>query len=86
MNFASFKEDMGKDELWEDFLIEDNIPYTFNVRLLTRVREKNSRAMLRPCLMSTVLMESEVMASRQSHTLDQRIGFIVLWYFLLCPH
>lgn len=32
-NFEHFKDEMGKDELWESFPYEKNIPYTFNVRL-----------------------------------------------------
>lgn len=79
MNFASFKEDMGKDELWEDFSIEDNIPYTFNVRLADpgEGEEFKSNVEAMPDVYE-VLMESEVMSFLDKVTRwTNRIGFIV---------
>ncbi len=32
-NFNRFKQEMGKDELWEDFDYKRSIPYTFSLRL-----------------------------------------------------
>lgn len=79
MNFASFKEDMGKEELWEDFSIEDNIPYTFNVRLADpgEGEEFKSNVEAMPDVYE-VLMESEVMSFLDKVTRwTNRIGFIV---------
>ena len=79
MNFASFKEDMGKEELWEDFSIEDNIPYTFNVRLGDpgEGEEFKSNVEAMPDVYE-VLMESEVMSFLDKVTRwTNRIGFIV---------
>lgn len=79
MNFASFKEDMGKDELWEDFSIEGNIPYTFNVRLADpgAGEEFKSDVEAMPDVYE-VLMESEVMSFLDKvMRWTNRIGFIV---------
>ena len=62
MNFETFKKDIGKEELWKDFSIQDNIPHTFNVRLsdpgLGSEFKTNVESMPE---VYEVMMESEVM-------------------------
>lgn len=79
MNFKTFIEDMGKEELWEDFSIEANIPYTFNVRLSDpSLGEKFKTNVESMPEVYEVLMETEVMNFLDRVTLwTNRIGLIV---------
>lgn len=79
MNFETFKKDIGKEELWKDFSIQDNIPHTFNVRLsdpgLGSEFKTNVESMPE---VYEVMMESEVMSFLDRVTLwTNRLGLIV---------
>ncbi|NLV99385.1 MAG: hypothetical protein GX034_06275 [Clostridiaceae bacterium] len=79
MNFQNFKEDIGKEELWEGFSVEDNIPYTFNVRLT----DPDYGAEFKTTVESMpdvyeVMMETEVMKLLSKLSMwTNRIGIIV---------
>ncbi|MDD2426580.1 MAG: ABC transporter permease [Eubacteriales bacterium] len=79
MNFESFKSDIGKEDLWEDFSVEANIPYTFNVRLSDPgLGEEFKSSVEGMPEVYEVLMESEVMNLLDRITLwTNRVGLII---------
>ncbi|NLC40200.1 MAG: FtsX-like permease family protein [Clostridiaceae bacterium] len=78
MNFQTFKESIGKEELWEGFSVEDNIPHTFNVRLTDPGYGEEFKATAESMPeVYEVLMETEVMKLLDKVSLwTNRIGLI----------
>ncbi|MGI6157888.1 MAG: cell division protein FtsX [Saccharofermentanales bacterium] len=78
-NFEQFKEDIGKDELWDDFDYEATIPYTVSVRLRDPAEgERFERDLRQLPAVADVMMESTLMGFLERvKTWTGKVGLIV---------
>jgi|LSQX01.1.fsa_nt_gb cell division transport system permease protein len=78
-NFNRFKQEMGKDELWEDFDYKRSIPYTFSLRLEDPSYAPTFQEEIEEYhMVNEVLMESHLMSLLDSvRNWTRKVGIIV---------